>query len=400
MADNIKKIIIVGGGFGGVQCALDLAKKKIPNAKIILISNKNYFEYTASLYRVVTGRSPMGAGVPLRDIFQNKNVEVLTDTITKVDLKEKGLEGISGSNYSFDFLVLALGGQTAYFNIPGLKELSLGFKTINESLRLKKHLHGLFAESSLIHIVVVGGGASGTEIAGELAAYTKKLAKKHKISPSLITIDLIEAASRLVPSFPEDFSERVKKRLHNLGVNIFLNRALVKEEIGEISLKDMEMRTKTVIWTAGIRADHLYSEIQGFILDKNGRVEVDEFLQAKGFWNIFVIGDAAITPYCGMAQTAVREGSHAAEVITSKIAGRKLPLYQPKKPSYALPVGSGWAAVLLGRIKIYGRIGWWLRRLADFHYFLSILPLRKAFSVFLSGRNLCESCSICETEEC
>ena len=398
MADIVKKIVIVGGGFGGVKCALDLARKKIPNAKIILISNRTYFEYTPALYRVVTGKSPMGAGLPLRDIFKNKNVEVLIDTIVRVDLNGKTLEGISGSNYFFDFLVLALGSETTYFNIPGLKELSFGFKSINESLKLKKHLHNLFAAVLPIHIVIVGGGASGTELAGELAVYAKELAKNHNINSSLVNIDLIESASKLLPEFPEDFAEKVKDRLRSLGVNVLLNRTLLKEEIGGISLKDMEMETKTVIWTAGILANHLYSETEGFILDKNGRVAVDEFLQAKGWSDVFVIGDAADIPYSGMAQTAICGGRHAAEMIKNKIFGIKFFPYRSKKPSYAIPVGPRWAAVLIGNFKIYGKIGWLLRRLADFHYFLSIFSSKKAISVFLSGRTLCETCAICETE--
>lgn len=399
MADDIKKIVIVGGGFGGVQCALRLARKKIPGVKIILISNKTYFEYTPSLYRVVTGRSPLGACLPLRDIFQNKEIEVLTDTIAKIDLKEKMIEGISGSNYSFDYLALAMGSETSYFNIPGLKELSFGFKSINESLRLKKRLHELFASAVPINIVVVGGGASGAELAGELAVYAKKLARHHGINPSLATIDLIEAGPRLLPAFPEDFADKVKDRLHYLGVNIFLNRLLVKEEIGGIYLKDMEIKTKTVIWTAGVKAHRLYSETPGFVLEKNGRVEVDEFLQARGWPNVFVIGDSADTLYSGTAQTAIRDGGYAAQAIISKMADKKLMLYRFKKPFYALPVGPGWAAVFLGKFKIYGKAGWLLRRLADLRYFISILPPKKALPVFLSSRTLCESCLICETEQ-
>jgi NADH dehydrogenase len=293
-----------------------------------------------------------------------------------------------------------LGSETNYFNIPGLEKLSFGFKTINEALFLKQHLHQLFSsKKTRVPIVIVGGGASGVELAGELAAYTKRLARKHNLNPSSVTINLFEAASRLLPTLPEDSGERVKERLRSLGVSIFLNRPVVKKEIDTIYLKDMEMKTKTVIWTAGVKPNYLYSEINGLTFDKKGRVLVDEFLQAEGFNNIFVIGDAASTPFTGMAQTAIRDGSYVAGIITKKIKRKKITPYRFRKPSYAIPVGPNWAVVLIGKLKIYGRIGWWLRRLADLHYFLSILPLPKVFSVFFVSRTLCESCAICEPDD-
>jgi len=400
------KIIIVGGGFGGISAALNLEKAHLPDAKITLISDKPHFEYHAALYRVVTGRSPLEVCIPMRDIFEGKNVEVLEDTITNVNIKEKRLEGESGSHYTFDFLILALGSETAYFNIPGLKELSFGFKSITEALRLKKHLHELFRDCAAsqtdqdedicrAHFVIVGAGASGVELAGELAVYAKKLAKQHKVSPSIITIDIVEAASRVLPMLPEDVSEKVAEQLRRLGINIFLNRMVVKEEIEEVFLKDMEMRTKTVIWTAGTKPNSLYTQIKDFQLDKKGRVIVDEFLQAKGNPSVFVIGDAAATPYSGMAQTAIYDGAFVAETIIRKIKDNTLKPYRPKKPFYAIPVGPGWAAVLIGNWRIYGWMGWWFRRLADLKYFLSILSFKKALLAFQSGKILGESCDIC-----
>ncbi|MEK7575749.1 MAG: FAD-dependent oxidoreductase [Patescibacteria group bacterium] len=406
--ENYKKIVIVGGGFGGIRAALNLTEKQLPNTKIILISDKSHFEYHPALYRVITGRSPLEVCIPLREIFIGKNVETLEDTIIKVNLKEKLLEGSSGSRYSFDFLILALGSETVYFNIPGIKEFSSGFKSISEALRLKKHLHELFNTDKkavfeervrAAHIIVVGGGASGTEIAGELAIYTKKLARNHKFDSSFITIDLIEAAPRLLLALPEDIARKVENRLHCLGVNIFLNRTVVKEDIEEVYLKDMEMKTKTVIWTAGIKPHRLYSQIEGLTLNNKGRVMIDEFLQAQGWNNIFIIGDAAATLYTGMAQTATRDGQFVAEIIKRKLFGRQISLYQPKPPFYAIPVGPGWAAVMMGNLRFYGRIGWWFRRIADLRFFLSILPWQKAISAFRSGKTLCESCTICLPEE-
>lgn len=181
-------------------------------------------------------------------------------------------------------------------------------------------------------------------------------------------------------------------------MNIFTNRAIVEGEINEIHLKDMDIKSRTLIWTAGVKPNHLYAEIQGLEFDKKGRVIVDDYLEAKNCENIFVIGDGAATAFIGLAQTAIRDGRFAARAIIKKTRGEKLIPYQPKKPAQAIPVGPGWAAVAIGGFRIYGRVGWWIRRLADFRYFLSILSLKKAILAFRSGKTLCESCAVCTPE--
>ena len=162
------KVVIVGGGFGGIRAALDLEKKVGDRAKIVLISDKPHFEYTPSLYRVVTGRSPLEVCVPLAEIFRGKRVEVIMDMVEAVSLKEQKVYGKSGSKYAYDYLVLALGSDTNYFNIPGLQESAFGFRSITEALRLKRHFHEAFSRCEVLskedkvchtHIVVVGAGA-------------------------------------------------------------------------------------------------------------------------------------------------------------------------------------------------------------------------------------------------
>jgi NADH:ubiquinone reductase (H+-translocating) len=139
----------------------------------------------------------------------------------------------------------------------------------------------------------------------------------------------------------------------------------------------------------------LYKETKGLELDKKGRVLVDAVLQAKGNDNVFVVGDAAATRYAGMAQTAIRDASFVAKTMYRKLHNHDTHPYTIKPPVYAVPVGAGYAAVVWRRLHVYGRMGWWIRRLADIKFFLSILPLRKALVVFRSGSKLCESCPVC-----
>jgi NADH dehydrogenase len=177
------RIIIVGGGFAGIETARKLAKQNLKNTHITLLSNKSYFEYYPALYRVVTGASPIEVCVPLSDMVP-KSVEIVLDGAQAIDLKAKTVTGVSGTVRPFDYIVLALGSETTYFNLPGLSDLALGFKSVKEAVNLKKHLHLLFEEhshpdnSELVshfHIVIVGGGPSGVEVAGDLTAYMHTL---------------------------------------------------------------------------------------------------------------------------------------------------------------------------------------------------------------------------------
>jgi NADH dehydrogenase len=403
-----KKIVIAGGGFGGIRSALALEAKRLRGVKIILVSQTPHFEYAAALYRVVTGRSPLEVCIPLREIFAGKNVEVAEDEIVAIDPAGKSMRGASGSHYRYDYAIAAFGSETAYFGIPGLRERSFGFKSIPQALRLKKHLHEAFAAAlkagpdekiSAAHIVIVGGGASGVELAGELTLYAKSVARNHGLLPSFVTIDLIEAASRLVPSLPEDVSGRIEKRLRSLGINIFLNRTVMEEDIKKIHLKDMEFKTETVIWTAGVKPHKMYGKIPGLELDKKGRAAVDRHLRAPKFPELFILGDGASTPYSGMAQTADHDGSYAADAIARAILKKPLVPYRPRAPIYAIPVGPGWAAVVKKNFRVYGMIGWWLRRSADFRYFLTILPFPKAILAFRNGARIAESCPLCSEKE-
>jgi NADH dehydrogenase len=405
---NTKKILIVGGGFGGIRTALDLSKKNIKDTRIILLSNKTHFEYYPALYRVVTGKSPLEVCIPLDDIFDDTNVEVVYDEALTFDLTLKKVNGKSGAEYHYDFLVIGLGSETAYFNIPGLKEFSFGFKSINEALKLKNHIHSIFQDHSIMNpekdsmnkkIVIIGGGSAGVELASELAIYMKRVLEMHGVNQKDFEIILIEGAPRLLPMMPESFSYSAKERLESLGVHVYVGQAVMKQEQNKVYLSDMIFSSSTIIWTAGVKTHHLYSEITGLSFHEKGKVLVDEYMQAKGHQNVFIIGDGAYTPFSGLAQTAIYDGKYVAYVIKQKISARRINPYIPKKVSYAIPVGKPFALVLTGGLSFFGWIAWRIRRLVDLRYFMSILPFDKAMVAYTDGAKLCELCTTCNTEE-
>lgn len=400
------RVLILGGGFVGIAAALGMARRRMKGVHITLVSDRPHFEYHGALYRLVTGTSPLEICMPLREIFAGTDVDVVLDTIEGLDKEKKVATGASGSTYHYDHLVLGLGAETNYFGIPGLKELSFGMKTINDALRLKRHISEVLLtcktgtkeeQVCATNFAVIGGGPTGIEMAADLIVYARKLAGEYGIDPSLVTVEIIEGAPRLIPTLPEAFSRRLEHHIRGLGVNIFTNRSIEREEIEKVYLKDMELRTKTVIWTAGVMANHLHKD-WGLPVDKRGRVEVDEHFRAKGMERIYVGGDAAVAEHWGMAQTAHYHGGHIADAISADIKGLRPPKYHAKAPIYAIPGGPGWAGVLWGKIEVYGSTGWFLRRLVDFIVFNWMLPPKKAWDVFRSGKSICDSCSVCSVE--
>lgn len=383
-----RRIVIVGGGFGGVCAALELSKRRIPNVKITLINATTYMQYYAALYRVATGGSPLEVCIPLSTIFEDTDVEVVTDFVVSGDTASKTLMGKSGSTYHYDELILAPGSQAASFGIPGIEDHAFGIQSVGDALRLKRHVREVFQAAkggSAATVAVVGGGATGIELAGSLASYAKSVAAQNGLDPSLVKIHLIEAAERLSPALPQSMSARLQKQLMKLGVQVSLNQAVTQVTPDELVLKDSRMRTKTVVWTAGIKANALLAAVKGLTLDRRGRVAVDQDLQAVGCPNVYAIGDGAATQYAGMAQTAVEDGRFVGEYLAAKIGNRKLPSYQATPPAYAIPAGNNWAAVKMGAFIVYGRLGWFMRRVADFIAFNCVLPPFKAFEVFLDG---------------
>ncbi|MFC1653847.1 NAD(P)/FAD-dependent oxidoreductase [Patescibacteria group bacterium] len=406
MSDQ-KKALIIGGGFGGVSSALEILKLDPKNIKITLISDRPHFEYHGALYRLVSGKSPLEICIPLREIFHGKPVEVLQDKIVDINLKKKVCLGESGAGHKYDYLILAVGNQTSYLNISGLKKHSYGFKSISEALKLKNHLHKTFEKAkkeklisqkkSATHIVIIGGGSSGTELAAELSFYTKRLCINHGINPKLAQIDLIHSKNRLIAELPKDMSIKIQDRLKKLGVNLVLNNKVTKEDAKSVFLKNAKIKTNTLIWTAGASTHHLHKNSKRFSF-LNNKVQVNKHLQATGHKLVFVAGDNTNTKYSGMAQTAIAHGKTIARNIVNLENKTPLVPHAQKAPIYAVPVGSGWAATKVNNNVFYGSIGWLLRRYLDWKVFSYLLPTKKALTVFKNGRTLNETCFVCESK--
>lgn len=368
-------IVIVGGGFGGIKAALELAEDR--RFDITLISDHDDFRVYPTLFHVSTGGSHKVASIPLTEVFSAKRVKVVIDTVIDIDKTGQTITTQSGTVFPYEAAILGLGVTTNYFGISGLDKFSFGIKTLSDAEELKAHLHQQLCHDRQydLNYVVIGGGPTGVELAGALPHYIKTIAKNQGLRRRKVHVDLIEAAPRLVPRMPKDISRAIARNLRKQGVKIYTKTAVQAQTADALMVGGKPIRSHTVIWTAGI-ANHSFFKDHDFQVARNSKVRVDQFLQAEA--GIYVIGDNADTPYSGMAQTALYDGKFVAQNLQRIASGQAPQPYVAKKPIYVLPAGPRWAAVLWGKVRVYGWLGWVLRSLADLVLYHDYLPLYKA----------------------
>lgn len=389
-------VLIVGGGFGGVRTALELASDD--HFQITLLTEDTDLRYYPTLYHMATGGRRANSSIPLAGIFENKPVRLVQASATTLDRKAKTIGTADGQTITYDTLVLSLGVVTNYFGIPGLSEYSYSIKSQAEAARFKAHLHRQLIEEGQpdLNYVIVGAGPTGIELAGALPDYLRRLMKNHGLKPRPVHIDLIEAMPRLLPRLPRDASRLVRRQLSRLGIKLYLGSAVQGETADELTVNGKPIRSHTVIWTAGV-TNHPFFAANQFALTKRGKVSVDAYLQAED--NVFVIGDNANTPFSGMAQTALWDGKFLARNLRRRAAGKKLRSYIAKQPVSVIPAGPHWAAVCWGKFRMYGWIGWALREAADLKGFHDLEPWDKSAKQWLSEFSTQDDCVVCAIAE-
>lgn len=334
--NNEVRVVIVGGGFGGLSAAKSLAKS--PNINITLIDKKNYHLFQPLLYQVaMAGLSPAEIAYPLRALLAaHKNVEILLGTVKEINKTEKWI-ATETNKLSFDYLILACGSTYTYFNSPEWEPFAPGLKTIPQATEIRRRVFLAFEKAERENypevkamyrtFVVVGGGPTGVELAGtlgEITRYTILKDFKH-IRTYETKILLIEAGPRILPSMPPELSEEAVKELSQLGVEVRVNT-----KVSAINEKGIEaggefIESDTILWAAGVAANPLNKTL-GVELDRQGRVIVTEDLSIPGHPEIFVIGDQAHykwgennAPLPGLAPVAMQQGRFVAKHIKKLI---------------------------------------------------------------------------------
>jgi NADH dehydrogenase len=388
------KVLIVGGGFGGIKAALELMHDE--HVEVTLLSDQTEFRYYPSLYHTATGGDSRNSSIPLNMIL-SKSVKLAVGHATRLDKKAKTVTTNDGKTLEYDYLILALGVVTNYFGIQGLPEFSYSIKSIPEIKRFKDHLHKQLTDEHQpdLNYVIVGAGPTGIELAGALPEYLRKIMHNHGIKHKAIHIDLIEASPRLLPRMPKDTSRMVKRQLKRLGIKLFVGQTVQGETADELMINGKPVRSHTVVWTAGVTNNPFFKD-NNFTITPRGKVAVDTYLQADD--SIYVIGDNANTPYSGLAQTALHDGVTAARNIKRVIAGKDQKSYKAVKPITVIPAGPHWAAVNWGNLRIYGWLGWILRESADLIAFHDYEPWWRAGKQWLTEFEVQEDCPVCASK--
>lgn len=375
------KITIVGGGFGGVKAALELAKNK--KNTITLISKDDYFQYYPALYRTATGYTHTESWIQLEELFgRYSNVTLVKDEIVTIHPEKMSLKGLSGRTYSYHKLVLALGSITSFFGIEGIETYSYGIKSEEEIRKLQQHLFDEMQDGidSEKHYVIIGAGPTGVELAGALGEYIQTLRKRFGIDKRKLNINLVEAAPRVLPRCHESISKKAEKRLKKLGVHVRTNCRVERQTADSLTINGKSLASQTVIWTSGVANSPFYgANARHFTLNERGKVVVDKHLMARP--HVYVIGDNAATPLAGLAQTAIHDGIYIARHLSGKKGA-----YEAPRPASVIPIGRKWATFEWKNIRFTGMVPALLREAADVIGYADMMPLPNALYRWASGK--------------
>ena len=367
--------VIVGGGFAGLWATRALASAPV---RITLIDRHNHHLFQPLLYQVATaGLSAPDIAAPLRHILRKQaNVEVRLAEVAAIEPQEKHVVLADGTTIAYDALLLATGATHAYFGHDEWARHAPGLKTLDDALQLRRHLLLAFERAEAetdpgkraawLSFAIVGGGPTGVELAGTLAEIARHTLKNEfrRIDPSQARVRLVEAGPRVLASFPDTLSEKARRQLERLGVEVVTGTPVSDITDEGYRLGETFIPAKTVVWAAGVAASPLARTL-GVSLDRAGRVPVQPDLSVAGHPDIFVAGDlAAVTsdgrPVPGVAPAAKQMGRHVAQVLRARLDGRASPGdFRYQDYGNLATIGRMAAVVDFGRLKFSGLLAWW-----------------------------------------
>lgn len=366
------RVVIVGGGFGGLKCALAL---RGTNCQITLVDRQNYHLFQPLLYQVATaGLSPADVAVPIRSLFRKiPSLEVRLDEVTGIDRDRKVVLLAETGELPYDTLVLATGARHSYFAHPEWESLAPGLKTLDDATAIRARVLLAFerAETSIdkteqdawLTFVIVGGGPTGVELAGAIAELSRRALSRDfdRIRPERARIILVEAGDRVLGSFSPDLSEYAKQALESMGVEVRVGVRVTEMDATGVRAGEETILARTVVWAAGVQASRAAKWL-GIEPAANGRVPVNGSLEAAE--GIYVIGDTAFfdrgdgKPLPGVAPVAMQQG----EYVGKRISGR-IPASQPFRyvdKGNMATIGRHRAVVELNNLKFRGFFAWFL----------------------------------------
>jgi NADH dehydrogenase len=380
------KVVIVGGGFGGLQAALALRRAPV---EVTLIDRRNFHLFQPLLYQVATGGlSPANIAAPLRGVLhRQKNTRVVLGEVTGFDVPGRRVFLAGGAAWPYDSLIVASGSSHSYFGHDDWERIAPGLKTVEDATAMRRRILVAFEEAekaatpeeraAWLTFVLVGGGPTGVELAGaigELAHWTLR-DDFRAIDPARARILVVEGNDRILPTYPPDLSAKAVRSLEHLGAEVMTSSLVVGVRPDGVTVRregrEERIASRTVLWSAGVAASPLGKKIAqacGAAIDKAGRVTVQPDLTLPGHPEVFVAGDLAIVrgtegqPLPGVAQVAIQGGRYAARLIAARLEGRTLPPFRYNDLGLMATIGRAAAVAVIRGRHLWGYPAWlvWL----------------------------------------
>jgi NADH dehydrogenase len=372
MSDRLPTVIIIGAGFGGIEAAKALRRSPV---KVTIIDRQNHHCFQPLLYQVATAAlSPADVAWPIRHILRKqKNAMVLMAEVRAIDTRRR-LVQIDSLSIPYDYLVLATGATHSYFGHDEWAEVAPGLKRIEDATRIRRRILIAFEGAELaadpaererlLTFAIVGGGATGVEMAGAISEIARQSLSKdfRRIDPTTARIVLIEAGPRIMPALPENLSDYVARTLVKKGVEIMTATRVISCDAQGVELEHGRLNAGTIIWAAGVIASPAARWLDAEH-DRAGRVNVGPDLSVPGHPEIFVVGDTtAVTDQPGIPGTAPpakQMGRYVGQLIAARVAdGPTPPPFRYRHSGDLATIGRNAAVVKLGRLELTGFLGW------------------------------------------
>ncbi|KQC29463.1 NAD(P)/FAD-dependent oxidoreductase [Flagellimonas eckloniae] len=396
---SFPRIIIIGGGFGGIALAKKLSKKEV---QVVLLDKHNYHTFQPLLYQVSTGGlEPDSIAYPIRKVLQGyPNFYFRLAEVLHIDTDKRKLRTNIGE-IGYDYLVVATGSQTNYFGNKNIEEKGMAMKTVPQSLNLRSLILENFEQAlltddlherdALMNFVIVGGGPTGVELAGALAEIKKGILPKDY--PDLDTrraqINLVQGSDRILPAMSEIASRKAEHFLESLGVNVWKNIRVTDYDGIHISTNtDTSFESATLVWAAGVKAANIEGLNANELLCRGNRLKVNQYNQVEGFKEIFAIGDVAKMEteafphgHPMMAQPAMQQGENLGENLIRAVENKPLKPFIYKDKGSMATVGRNKAVVDLPKFKFQGVFAWFVWMFVHLYF---LIGFRNRVVVFIN----------------
>jgi NADH dehydrogenase len=376
------RVVIVGCGFGGLWAAQGLRSAPVA---LTVVDRTNHHLFTPLLYQVATaGLSAPDISAPIRHILgRQANATMLMADVERVDAAKRAVVLRDGSELPYDYLVLAAGSVNHYFGHDDWAPHAPGLKTLADAFEIRTRILNAYEQAerasdareraAWLTFIVIGGGATGVELAGTLAEIARHTLRGEfrRIDPGKARVVLIEGSERVLPPYTPDLSEKARRQLERLGVTVWLGRRVTSVDAGGVTMGAERLEARTVIWAAGVTSSPLGRTL-GVAVDRAGRIPVAPDLSVPGHPEIFVVGDlAAVEGVPGIAPAAKQMGRHAALNIRRTLEEKPRLPFRYRDYGQLATIGRNAAVAMLGKLRFSGYPAWLLWLLAHIYFLIN-----------------------------